>query len=242
MGDDRCHCRMECPILKRINPVAVFVLAAAALAAQTGHAQPAPPVKGEILETQNVDSYTYLRLRTAAGEIWAAVPTTAAKKGAQVTIASPMTMENFESKTLKKKFDKIVFGELVEPGAAPAAPHGAMAAAPAGVTAIKVPKAAGPDARTVAEVVKGKAALKDKTVLVRGQVVKASLGIMGKNWLHLQDGSGAAADGSNDILVTTQDKAAIGDVVNAKGTVRTDVNVGPGYAYAVLIENAAVSK
>ena len=170
------------------------------------------------------------------------MPTTAAKKGAQVTIANAMTMQNFESKTLKKKFDKIVFGQLVETGAAPAAPHGAMAAVPAAVTTIKVPKAAGPDARTVAEVVKGKAGLKDKTVLVRGQVVKASLGIMGKNRLHLQDGSGAAADGSNDVPVTTQGKAAIGDIVSAKGTLRTDVNVGPGYAYAVLIENAALSK
>jgi hypothetical protein len=79
-------------------------------------------------------------------------------------------------------------------------------------------------------------------VQVRGQVVKVNLGIMGKNWIHLQDGSGAAADGSNDILVTTQDKAAIGDIVSAKGTVRTDVNVGPGYAYAVMIENATVGK
>ena len=48
---------MECASLKRFHPAAV-VLFAAALMAQTGHAQPAPPVKGEVLETQNVDSYT----------------------------------------------------------------------------------------------------------------------------------------------------------------------------------------
>lgn len=57
MGDDRGHRRMECASLKRFHPAAV-VLFAAALMAQTGHAQPAPPVKGEVLETQNVDSYT----------------------------------------------------------------------------------------------------------------------------------------------------------------------------------------
>jgi hypothetical protein len=79
-------------------------------------------------------------------------------------------------------------------------------------------------------------------VLVRAQVVKVNLGIMGKNWLHLQDGTGSAADGSNDILVTTQDRVAVGDVVSARGKVRTDVNLGGGYAYAVLIEDAAVSK
>jgi len=34
----------------------------------------------------------------------------------------------------------------------------------------------------------------------------------------------------------------VGDVVKAKGTVRTDVNLGSGYAYAVLIEDAKLAK
>ena len=94
----------------------------------------------------------------------------------------------------------------------------------------------------MAEVYAQKAQLSDKPVTIRGKVVKYNAGIMGKNWLHLRDGSGTAANGSNDILVTTKDTAALGDVVNARGTVRTDVNVGPGYAYAVLIEDAAMRK
>jgi hypothetical protein len=218
-----------------------------AQAAPSAQAAPqTPPLKGEVLETLNVEGYTYLRLKTAQGEAWAAVPTTPVKKGAQVTIGNPMTMQNFESKTLKKTFDKIVFGQLVEPGAPLATPHGAApavpAAAPAAVPVVKVAKATGADAKTVAEVVAGKATLSGKTVLVRGQVVKVNLGIMGKNWVHLQDGSGSAANGTHDILVTTKDSAAVGDIVQAKGTVRTDVTVGPGYAYAVLIEDAAVRK
>jgi hypothetical protein len=90
--------------------------------------------------------------------------------------------------------------------------------------------------------VAGRAALKDKTVTIRGQVVKVNSGILGKNWVHLQDGSGSAASGTNDILVTTTDTAAVGDVINASGTVRTDVNVGPGYAYAVLVDDAKIRK
>lgn len=209
------------------------------------HAAPSPqaaPLKGEVLETQDVEGYTYLRLKTAQGEAWAAVPTTAVKKGAQVTIANPMTMRNFESKTLKKTFDQIVFGQLEEPGAKPGAPHGAAPAANAAGPVTKVAKATGPDAKTVADVVTGKAALKDKTVLVRGQVVKVTRGILGKTWIHLQDGSGSAAEGTSDILVTTKDDANVGDIVNARGTVRTDVTVGPGYAYAVMIEDASMRK
>ena len=131
-------------------------------------------------------------------------------------------------------------GAHAMPGAGSAAsPHGA---APAAAPVKKIPKATGPNARTVAEVVSGKATLKDKPVLVRAQVVKVTAGVMGKNWVHLQDGSGKAADGTHDVIATTKDTVAVGDVVNARGTVRTDVNIGSGYAYAVLIEDAALGK
>ena len=228
--------------MKPVIALAALVFAAAGFTAQAAPPAQAATVKGEVLETQNVDSYTYLRLKTKDGEIWAAVPTSTVKKGAQVTIGNAMNMENFESKTLKKKFDKIVFGQLVDPNAPVAAPHGAAPAAPAAAPVAKVAKASGADARTVAEVVKGKATLKDKPVLVRGQVVKVNLGILGKNWLHLQDGSGSAAVGTNDILVTTKDVAAVGDIVTAKGAVRTDVNLGSGYVYAVMVDEGTLQK
>jgi hypothetical protein len=124
-------------------------------------------------------------------------------------------------------------------GPAPS-PHGGAPVAAAPVK--KLAKATGPDARTVAEVVTGRAALKGKPVVVHAQVVKVTAGVMGKNWVHLQDGSGKAADGSHNVIATTQDTVAVGDVVNAKGTVRTDVNIGAGYSYAVLIEDAALRK
>lgn len=228
--------------MKPVQLLAALALAAACLVAQAlPNAQPAL-LQGEVLETQNVDSYTYLRLKTSEGEVWAAVPKTAVKEGAKITVGSQMTMENFESKALKRKFDRIVFGVLVDGSAQPAARGGVAPAASTGAPVAKVAKATGPDAKNVAEVVRGKAALKDKTVLVRGQVVKVNSGILGKNWLHLQDGSGSAADGTNDILVTTKDVVAVGDIVTVRGTVRTDVNLGSGYAYGVVIEDAAVRK
>jgi hypothetical protein len=163
-----------------------------------------------------------------------------------------MVMNNFESKALKKTFTTIVFGTLADAngaGAAMAKPHGGIGGLNPGSMApaapppvVKVSKASGADARTVAEVVSGKAGLKDKSVSLRGQVVKANTGIMGKNWFHLQDGSGAAGAGTNDILVTSTDTAAVGDVVLVKGVIRTDVKLGSGYDYDVLIENAKLQK
>jgi hypothetical protein len=119
--------------------------------------------------------------------------------------------------------------------------HGNMPKRPE-VKDVKVPKATGPDARTVEEIVNGSAKLKGKTVAVRGTVVRFTSGVLGKNWAHLQDGSGSAAQNTHDVLVTTQDDAKIGDVVVAKGVVRTDLDLGSGYSYKVVVENARLQK
>ena len=246
--------------------LAATLVALAAAAPLPTAAQGAPRaapgnVSGQVQEVIQSGAYTYLRLKTPSGEIWAAVTAVEVAQGQQVTVLNPMTMERFESKALKRSFDKILFGELADAkprtaaATGPAAPtpgagagpraaqevHAAPGAAPAKPVA-RLPKAGGAEGRTVAEVTGGKAKLKDKTVAVRGQVVKVSLGILGKNWLHLQDGTGSAADGSNDLLVTTQGQPKIGDVVVARGKVRTDVTVGSGYTYAVMIEDATLGK
>ena len=205
-------------------------------------------LKGEVLEVRDVDMYTYLRLKTREGEIWAAVGKAPVKKGAEVTLENTMVMNNFESKSLKKTFDKIVFGTLAGAGgvAAPAGTDvsqfhaGSSQAGAAGD--VNVPKAKGPEARTVAEVVGRKTELKDKPVAVRGKVVKLTANIMGRNWIHLRDGSGSAKDSSNDVLVTTKEQTQVGSIVVARGVVRTDVDLGSGYSYKVLIDDATLQK
>lgn len=198
----------------------------------------APPgltvVKGEVLEVVDVESYTYLRLKTTDGETWAAVGKTPVVKGSLVTIDNAMTLNNFESKSLNKTFKTIIFGTL---GGAAGATH---AAKPADIVDVKVAGAVGANAHTVAEIVTKATVLKDKQVLVRGKIVKYNPGIMGKNWVHLRDGSGTEAN--NDILVTTQSQAKVGDVVTVKGVVRNDKDFGAGYSYKVLIEDATLQK
>ena len=202
-------------------------------------------VSGKLLERIAASPYSYLRIQTAQGEIWAAVPETKVEKGAEVTVAGAMIMRDFESKTLKRTFAEIYFGTLAGsgPATAPAAdPHTSAGQPAVAVELGKVEKASGADARTVAEVWAQKGSLKGKTVTVRGKVVKYNAGIMGKNWLHLQDGSGDAKAGTNDITVTSNDGAAKGDTVTVTGVVRTDKDFGSGYSYAVLVEDAKVVK
>ncbi|MFA7399906.1 MAG: nucleotide-binding protein [Sideroxydans sp.] len=206
-------------------------------------------VEGKVLEVLNVEGFTYLRLDTQQGEVWAAVIKGQIKKGDMVTLGDVSVMNDFESKTLKRKFDRILFGNLAgtNGGAAkPSALGSSFTVTPPRTPAPKldvisdapVAKATGANAKTVAEVVTNGSKLKGKAVVVRGRVVKYNADIMGKNWVHLQDGSGSAADGTNDILVTTANETHVGAVVTATGVVQTDKDFTAGYAYKVLIEEA----
>lgn len=240
-----------------------LVLAAAFVFACPASASAPATVKGTVLETRNSGGYTYLRLKTRDGETWAAVNQALVKTGTEVSIENVMVMTDFESKSLKKTFPTILFGtlgttgqaatgtsawSLVKPGQTKtaAAPVAAQANSDARVVKpnsdARVAKASGANARTVEEVVTKGAQLKDKPVLVRAKVVKYNPGIMGKNWLHVRDGSGSEAAGSNDLLVTTTATAAVGDIVTAQGSVRTDKDFGAGYVYKVLIEDATLKR
>ena len=233
--------------------LAIYLLIAAAFVLAADKPAPVPPaaesVNGEVLETMDAAGFTYMRLKTRNGEVWAAVSRAPVKKGAEVTIENVMIMQNFESKSLKKTFPTIYLGNLKGAGAgAPgagnemAAAHGGGAGTAVDTADIRVAKAKGANARTVAEIVTKGAELKDKPVLVRGKVVKYNSGIMGRNWIHLRDGSGSTAANTNDIVVMSADQAKVGDVVTVKGVVRADKDFGAGYAYKVLIEDATLQK
>jgi hypothetical protein len=217
-------------------------------------APPASMLTGNVIETLDAGGYTYVHVKAASGDEWAAVPQASIKKGSSVSIAVQMAMENFESKTLGRKFKRVLFGTIANGGnATPSLPAGhpataggmrmppqQMSSAAADAGEVNVARADG--GKSVAEVWAQKATLKETAVVVRGKVVKFLPSIMGKNWLHLRDGSGSAKGGDNDLVVTTNDSAKAGDVVTIKGTVHTDKDFGAGYSYAVIVEDAAIVK
>ena len=211
-------------------------------------------ITGTVLETLDVPSYTYVRLETPGGEAWAAVPQARLEIGARVVIANPQAMSSFESKTLGRKFDTIYFGTLEDQRASSpmakdgANPHGSkpggmgkgVSAPDANSAPIEVAKAEGANGRTIVELYAERDDLAGKTVALRGKVVKYSAGIMGRNWIHLQDGTGDAAAGTNDITATSSGTTAVGDIILVEGTVSVDKDFGAGYRYAVIVEDASV--
>lgn len=94
---------------------------------------------------------------------------------------------------------------------------------------------------SVADLYAQKNELAGKTVTIKGNVAKVSEAIMGKNWVHIQDGTGA--EGTNDIVFTSATQSAkVGDQIIASGTVAVDKDFGYGYLYPVIVEEASFSK
>jgi hypothetical protein len=205
---------------------------------------------GKVIETTNAASYTYVRIDTGTNKVWAAAPEFAVRIGDAVEVRRGMAMPKYHSKTLDRDFDVVYFtGSIFVAGKKPG--EAATQALPAGHPPLsaKAGKTTAPvdfsglkkpdGGKTVEEVVTGKAELKGKEVAIRARVVKYNAMVLGKNWLHIRDGSGK--DGSNDLTITTDTSAKVGDTVLVKGTVGVDRDFGAGYKYAVIIENAKVT-
>ena len=194
---------------------------------------------GKVVTTMDANNYTYVQIDTGEQMHWAAGPKTSLKKGAMVAVDTHMPFSDFESKTLNKKFKTIYFVNRFisdQPGQATAVsdPH-ANLKKPAKAEAIKGIKKA-EDGKTVAEVFKQKQKLAGKAVRVRGKVVKYTAKVMGKNWLHIQDSSGA-----KKLVVTTEQEVKKGDLVLVNGIVAVDQDLGYGYTYEVVVERALVA-
>lgn len=233
------------PVSKAITPQ---LAAPSAQAAQTSLA-------GEVREAIDVAEYTYLRLSTPdRGELWAAVSKAPVSVGSRVSIVDAARMTNFESTTLKRTFDVIYFGSLGSPGRAPSptgalppghppleghglatSPHGGAAAPPV-ASAVKVTPATGPNAYAIAALFAQAPSLAGKPARVRGQVVKATP-VQGVTYYRISDGS-SAEPSSAQLVVSSTAKASSGQVVTFEGQVQTNVDVGIGFKYPVMLQDA----
>jgi hypothetical protein len=219
-------------------------------------------IRGTVVESMQASGFTYARVRTVDGDEWLVLPgNQAAIKGAKVVVTATMVAEKFQSQSLGRTFDRVTFGQLAStakasangmpsgsahPAMAPGgpamtSPHGG-AAKPVADLDVRVEKATGANAKTVAEIWATREALGGNAVVVRGRVVKTLNGIMGRNWVHLRDGSGAADKGDHDVTITTLETVKVGDVVTVEGTVRIDKDFGAGYRYPVILEDGRFVK
>jgi uncharacterized protein YycO len=98
--------------------------------------------------------------------------------------------------------------------------------------------AAAQDIKTVENIYKNMATLSGQTVSAQGKVVKVVSGIMKRNFIHIQDGTGD--ENSNDLIVTSKQTARIGEQVTISGVVVMNRDFGSGYFFPLLIENSSI--
>lgn len=190
-------------------------------------------------KTIQASAYTYLQVNEGDLQYWIAVNKMEPVPDQTYYFGNSMEMKDFKSNDLDTVFASVFFVEDLSTSNKPVAsnPHGqtgrkvidqdetiSIAPADGGIT--------------VATLFADKADYAGKEVLVRGKVVKVNNGIMDRNWVHIQDGTGV--DGKYDLTLTTNETVAVGDTVTMQGKVAVDKDFGAGYFYDVIIESAVV--
>ncbi len=194
--------------------------------------------RGTVIGTISTQSYTYARIKDDTGEVWVAGPRTELREGEEVEIYGALVLLGFESPTLNKTLDVILMVQSFSAGE-PYSFHGTTSAAPP--ANISVEKLEG--GYTIAEILSRSDELAGKEVRLRAVVTKVLPDILNKTWIHLQDGTATEA-GENELTVTYtgSEEFKVGDVVVVSGVLKTNVDIGSGYFFRVLIDDAAIQK
>ena len=213
--------------------------------AQTATAQNANVF--EVAEVIQGDTYTYMKVKEDMAEKWIATGKTEAEEGDVLYYGQALEMPNFHSKEIDRTFDKIYFIDKVseqpfENAQSGQMPMGQMQQGHSGAvkseqkSSISLEKSG--NEVTIAEIYANPKDFEGKKFEIRGVVTKVNKEIMGKNWIHLQDGT--SNDGSFDLTVTTQALPEMNDEVIFKGSLTLEKDFGAGYYYDVIMEDAAL--
>jgi len=197
---------------------------------------------GTVAETIDAGGYTYLRIKES--DTWIATSTLEVSSGAQIEYSGGSEMNNFYSKSLDRTFESIWFVGNVRVSGQGAQSHPSMHDNIPKSTAIASP-APGEIAKleggkTIEEILSDPAMLNTKAVSLRARVTKVNADIMGRNWITLQDGTGTAP--GNKLIATSQEMVTLGEIVTANGVINNDVDLGYGYHYVALLEDATFEK
>lgn len=190
------------------------------------------------LETIPASRYIYIRVKEGNEEFWIATLNQEIKVGQKYHFHGGLLKTNFHSKEHNRTFEKMyLVSNLVS------ADHATQP------TTINIPgEHAGLPPPTKNINIEGSTKIKEivthpqkfegKKVQVSGKCVKLNANIMGRNWMHLQDGS----KNDYDFVVTSNQMIPEGGVVTMVGTIHLKKDFGAGYYYEIIMEDAAIVK
>jgi len=208
-----------------MKSIVLSLLLSAGLFASSNHT-------AKVTETMSSGGYTYMKVQEGKNNYWVAMTLRDAKVGQNISFSEQGWMKNFESKTLHRTFDNILFASEItsqKTKLADIKPN------------IMTSQYAQKGTITIAELFKNRKKYATKSITIRGKVRKTSAGIMKRNWVHIDDGS--RFENMDDIVFTsTGTLPNVGDTVSATGIVAIDKDFGYGYFYPVIVEKSSYKK
>jgi len=201
----------------------------------------------KVLEVLPTDKYVYLRVEEEGEEeYWIATRKQDVIAGQQYFYRGGLLKTQFESKEYNRVFDRVYLVSNIIPANHSQAGSQAKVSKSAGDNVNTESKAAEStpvsmvteEARkasiSISELVNNSASYEGKIVVLSGTVTKVNPNIMGRNWIHLKDGS----MDDYDLVITSSIAIPEGHEVSLKGMVTLNRDFGAGYSYDILVENA----
>jgi hypothetical protein len=191
----------------------------------------------EVLPTEK---YVYLQVTEGIEQFWIATRKQAVQPGEVYFYRGGLLKTNFESKEYQRVFDEIyLVSKLVgekhgqaEGMTLPASIPAATAKGTASPPSAKAPAGS----MTIAELLRDPSQYAGKTIQLHGTCVKINPSIMGRNWIHLQDGS----KDDYDLVITSATPVQEGQVVTMQAVVTLNKDFGAGYTYELILEEGKV--
>ena len=194
--------------------------------------------EAKIKEVIQTTSYSYLLIEENSTVAWIACNRKDYEAGQTVYFVSGMAMQNFHSTELDRDFEFVYFVDQISLN--PMSQVDPSTQVPQGMVKesarkeIQLDKVEG--GISIGELFANTEEYKNSRVKVKGEVVKFNSSIMGRNWVHIQDGTGT--DLAFDLTLTTQDVVNVGDIVVFSGIVTLKKDFAAGYVYEVILENS----
>jgi hypothetical protein len=200
-------------------------------APQTGHTV----VVNEVLQASK---YTYANVSENGEDFWIALPGGEYEVGATYQYVDGLKKTNFESRDFNRTFETIyLVGGMTRTGAKNN--NSAIEQAFAGIETSAPASQIQPTEGSVAlsDLFTNKSKYSGQKIQVHGKCVKVNNQIMGRNWVHIQDGT-KNNEVNYDLTITTDELIQVGTTLTMEGTIVLNKDFGAGYKYDVLMENA----
>jgi len=204
---------------------ALACMASVALA-QTGAIHEA-----QIKHVVHAGSYTYLGVKSGEREYWVVTSPVNLPVETWIRFKEEVATPYYESKALGQRLEDVVFTSSLEYRShLDERQHLAYITEKVAVSPYQAKGTV-----SIQEAQEGRKGFAGKTIEIRAKVVKVSQNILGRNWVHLQDGTGSGEE-IGRIVATSSALPKVGEIVRAKGKVSVDKDFGSGYVYAIVLE------